>query len=111
MAGYVFLFFAAILQSVASNTGQGPAQGFIPDLVPDVKQRPFLGSQGGLRGAAAAHPGLFHRSPSDHRRQIWAGILLAIGILALAMALTMLVPERPIVEAPPLTGSLSGGWP
>ena len=96
---YWFLFGATVLSQIASNLAHGAEQGLIPDLVPEDRRGIFSGVKALMDLlpviiVALTIGGLIARG------QMWSGILVAIGILFLSMAITMLVREEPLREPP-----------
>jgi len=102
MTGFWILFAIGLLQPIASNMGQAAEQGIIPDLVPDEKRGRFSGVKALLEIPLPLILVAFTVGKLVSKGYIWAGILVAIGVLVIAMLLTMLVPEKPIKEAPPM---------
>ncbi len=102
MTGFWILFAIGLLQPIASNMGQAAEQGIIPDLVPDEKRGRFSGVKALLEIPLPLILVAFTVGKLVSKGYIWAGILVAIGVLVITMLLTMLVPEKPIKEAPPM---------
>ncbi len=102
MTGYWVLFTMAILLQVSSNTAHGAVQGLIPDLVPEDLRGRFSGIKAVLEVPIPMIIVAFSVGKLIAAGQMWAGILVAMGILTLAMLLAMLVREEPLKEAPPL---------
>jgi len=97
--GYWFLFGAVILSQIASNVAQGAEQGLIPDLVPEDRRGRFTG----VKSVMELLPVIivaFTVGPLVAAGQMWAGILVAIGILFLSMVFTMFVREEPLRASP-----------
>jgi MFS family permease len=99
--GFWFLFAAALLMQATSNIAQAAQQGLIPDLIP-VNQR---GRFSGVKTLFEVPLPLILVSFTIGRLisagNIWGGLLLASAVLVLSMLLTLLVPEKPLAEAPP----------
>lgn len=96
---YWFLFGAAVLSQIASNIAHGAEQGLIPDLVPENQRGRFSG----VKSVMELVPVIivaFTVGKLIAAGQMWAGILVAIGILFLSMAITMSVREEPLRESP-----------
>jgi len=96
---YWFLFGAAVLSQIASNIAHGAEQGLIPDLVPENQRGRFSG----VKSVMELVPVIivaFTVGKLIAAGQMWAGILVAIGILFLSMAITMFVREEPLRESP-----------
>jgi MFS family permease len=102
MSGFWILFAIGLLQPIASNMGQAAEQGIIPDLVPDEKRGRFSGVKALLEIPLPLILVAFTVGKLVSKGDIWAGILVAIGVLVITMLLTMIVPEKPIKEAPPM---------
>ena len=102
MTGYWFLFAMAILLQISSNTAHGAVQGLIPDLVPEDLRGRFSGIKAMFEVPVPVILVAFFVGPLIAKGNMWGGILVAMGILALAMLITMLVREEPLKEAPPL---------
>jgi MFS family permease len=102
MTGFWILFAIGLLQPIASNMGQAAEQGIIPDLVPDEKRGRFSGVKALLEIPLPLILVAFTVGKLVSKGYIWAGIMVAIGVLVITMLLTMLVPEKPIKEAPPM---------
>jgi MFS family permease len=96
---YWFLFGAAVLSQIASNTAHGAEQGLIPDLVPEDRRGIFSG----IKSVMDLLPVIIVALTIGRliaAGQMWGGILLEVGILFLAMAITMFVREEPLREPP-----------
>jgi len=102
MTGYWFLFAMAILLSAASNTAHGAVQGLIPDLVPEHQRGRFSGVKAVFEIPIPVILVAFTVGPLIAKGNMWGGILVAMGILTLAMLVTMLVREEPLRESLPL---------
>jgi MFS family permease len=96
---YWFLFGAVVLSQIASNIAHGAEQGLIPDLVPEARRGRFSG----VKSIMELLPVIivaFTVGKLLATGQMWAAILVAIGILFLSMAITMFVRETPLQEPP-----------
>ena len=96
---YWFLFGAVVLSQIASNIAHGAEQGLIPDLVPEDRRGRFSG----VKSVMELLPVIivaFTVGKLVATGQMWAAILVAIGILFLSMAITMFVREAPLRETP-----------
>jgi MFS family permease len=94
---YWFLFGAVVLSQIASNIAHGAEQGLIPDLVPEDRRGRFSG----VKSIMELLPVIivaFTVGKLVATGQMWAAILVAIGILFLSMAITMFVRESPLRE-------------
>jgi MFS family permease len=96
---YWFLFGAVVLSQIASNIAHGAEQGLIPDLVPEDRRGRFSG----VKSIMELLPVIivaFTVGRLVATGQMWAAILVAIGILFLSMVITMFVCEAPLREPP-----------
>lgn len=100
MRGYWFLLAMAILLQVSSNTAQSAQQGLIPDLVPDERRGRFSGVKALLEIPLPLLIVSFTIARLIGAGNMWAGILLTMGILIFVMLITMLVPEVPLEQSP-----------
>ena len=101
MLGFWVLFAIGLVQPMATNTAQAAEQGIIPDLVPDEKRGRFSGVKALLEiPIPLVIVGLFVGTLVG-KGYIWAGLLLAVGVLVITMLLTMLVPEKQLEVTPP----------
>jgi len=100
MIGFWVLFAIGILQPVASNMSQAAEQAIIPDLVPDEKRGLFSGVKALLEIPLPLILVAFTVGRLVSKGNMWAGLLLAVGVLLVSMLLTMLVPEKPLKETP-----------
>ncbi len=100
LAGFTFLFAMALLQSVASNTAHGAQQGLIPDLVPPEKRGRFSAVKAVLEVPVPLLLVSFTIARFIAAGNLWTALFLAIGVLLVAMLLTMLAPEQPLAQAP-----------
>jgi MFS family permease len=97
--GYWFLFGAVMLSQIASNVAHGAEQGLIPDLVPKDRRGRFSG----VKSVMELLPVIIVALTVGNliaEGQMWAGILVATGILFLSMTITMFVREEPLREPP-----------
>jgi MFS family permease len=96
---YWFLFGTVVLSQIASNIAHGAEQGLIPDLVPEDRRGRFSG----VKSIMELLPVIivaFTVGKLVATGQMWAAILVAIGILFLSMVITMFVREAPLREPP-----------
>jgi MFS family permease len=94
---YWFLFGAVVFSQIASNVAHAAEQGLIPDLVPEDRRGRFSG----VKSIMELLPVIIVALTIGKliaAGQMWAGILVAIGILFLSMAITMFVREEPLRE-------------
>ena len=96
---YQFLFGAVILSQIASNIAHAAEQGLIPDLVRDDQRGRFSGVKSVMELVPVIIVALTIGRMIE-RGRMWAGILVAIGILFLSMAITMFVREDPLRDPP-----------
>jgi MFS family permease len=101
MAGFWVLFAIGLVQPVASNMGQAAEQGIIPDLVPEEKRGSFSGVKALLEIPLPLILVAFTVGKLVSSGHMWAALLVAVGVLLIAMLLTMLVPEKQLKETPP----------
>ena len=101
MTGFWVLFAIGLLQPVASNMSQAAEQGIIPDLVDEEKRGRFSGVKALLEIPLPLILVAFTVGKLVSKGYLWAGLLVAVGVLVVAMLLTMFVPEKPVKEAPP----------
>ena len=101
MTGFWVLFAIGLLQPVASNMSQAAEQGIIPDLVDEEKRGRFSGVKALLEIPLPLILVAFTVGKLVSKGYLWAGLLVAVGVLVVAMLLTMLVPEKPMKETPP----------
>jgi MFS family permease len=102
MTGYWVLFAMAILLQISSNVAHGAVQGLIPDLVPEDRRGRFSGIKAVFEIPVPVILVAFAVGPLIAKGNMWGGLLVAMGILALTMLITMLVREEPLRESPPL---------
>ncbi len=100
MLGFWVLFAIGLVQPVASNMSQAAEQAIIPDLVPDEKRGLFSGVKALLEIPLPLILVAFTVGRLVSKGNMWAGLLLAVGVLLVTMLLTMLIPEKPLKEAP-----------
>ncbi len=100
MTGYWVLFAIGLVQPVFSNMSQAAEQGIIPDLVPDEKRGRFSGIKALFEIPLPLILVAFTVGRLVAKGYLWAGILVAVGVLVLVMLLTMFVREKPLQEKP-----------
>ncbi len=100
ISGYWFLFAMIVLLAVSSNTAQAAQQGIIPDLVPEKKRGLYSGVKAILEIPLPLILVSFTIAKMISSGHMWLGILTAMGILTVAMLLTMFIPEQPISTPP-----------
>ncbi len=101
MDGFWILFAIAIFQQISSNMAHGAEQGILPDLVPEGLRGRFSGVKTMLELPIPLILVSFTIGRLIGKGNLWAGLLIAMGVLAVSMLLTMLVPEKPLKETPP----------
>lgn len=101
MTGYWFLLVMAILLQASSNAAHAAEQGLIPDLVPEAQRGQFSGIKAVLEIPLPVILTGFVVGPLIAKGNLWGGLLVAMGVLTAAMLITLLVPEKPLREAPP----------
>jgi MFS family permease len=101
MVGFWVLFAIGLVQPVASNMSQAAEQGIIPDLVPDEQRGRFSGVKALLEIPLPLILVAFTVGRMVSKGNMWAGLLLAVGVLLVTMLITMLVPEKPIIQTTP----------
>jgi MFS family permease len=101
MTGYWVLFALIIFMMVASNTAQGAQQGLIPDLVPENQRGRFSGVKAILEIPLPLIIISFTVGRVIGSGNMWGGILITMGILAVSMLLTLFVPEKRLGQTPP----------
>jgi len=102
MTGFWVLFAIGLVQPIASNMSQAAEQGIIPDLVPDEKRGRFSGVKALFEIPLPLIIVALTVGKMISNRNMWGGLLVAVGVLLLVMLLTMLVPEKPITQVPPI---------
>ncbi|NLE99384.1 MAG: MFS transporter [Anaerolineales bacterium] len=96
---YLFLFAAAVASQIVSNVAHAGQQGLIPDLVPEDRRGRFSGVKAIMELLPVILVGLTI-GPMISKGNMWGGLILAVAILFVSMALTMLVREEPLSRAP-----------
>ena len=93
-AAYAVLMLGLVLLQASSNTAQGAQQGLIPDLVPENQR----GTSSGVKSLFELLPGFLavFIGPIIDSGRIW----LAVGIIAGALSLTMLLTIIFVREEP-----------
>jgi MFS family permease len=99
--GYWILFSIIILMMVAANTAHGAAQGLIPDLVPENRRGLYSGIKALLEVPLPVIVVSLVIGGLVTDGEILAALLVAIGMIVLAMIITLFAPERPLQETPP----------
>ena len=100
MSGFWILFAIGLVQPVFSNMSQAAEQGIIPDLVPDERRGLFSGVKALFEIPLPLILVAFTVGRLVAKGNIWAGLLIAVGVLLIAMLVTMLVPEKALKESP-----------
>jgi MFS family permease len=100
MTGYWALFVFYILSMVASNTAHSATQGLIPDLVSEEKRGLFSGVKALLELPLPLIFVSFVIGKLVSAGNLWGALLALMSVLVICMLVTLLVPERPLGEAP-----------
>lgn len=98
--GFWFLLSMAILLQLSANTAQSAQQGLIPDLVPEAKRGRFSGVKALLEIPLPLLLVSFTIARLISGGRMWAGLIVAMAVLAISMLITMFVRERPFRVAP-----------
>lgn len=101
MTGYWLLFIFAIFLQITSNAAQSAENGLIPDVVPEDHRGRFSGIKAVFEVPIPVILVSFTIGKLISLGHMWAGLLVALGILTFVMLLTMLVREEPLKETPP----------
>ena len=101
LAGYWLLFGLYVVFQFVFNAGQGAAQGFLPDLVPQNFMGRFSAVKSLLEVPLPVIFSSFVIAPLIAGGSFWGGMLAACGVLLVTMLLTLLVREEPLRVAPP----------
>ncbi|HSQ26987.1 MAG TPA: MFS transporter [Anaerolineales bacterium] len=102
MTGYWTLFLLLLLMMVAANTAHGAVQGLIPDLVPEEQRGRYSGVKALLEVPIPLIIVSFTIGRLIANGQMWAALFVCMGILLATMLITMLAPEKPLLEKPPV---------
>jgi MFS family permease len=100
VTGYWVLFGAYILSMLSSNTGHAAVQGLIPDLVPEEKHGRFAGFKAFFELPAPLIFVSFIITKMVEHGNLWGALIVLSVVVFISMAITMLVPEKPIKEPP-----------
>jgi len=101
-SSYALVFIFYCLLQVATNTAQGPYQGFIPDLVPVARRgraagvKSLLELLGGISLARLAAYFMDRYSPGDQTYWLW----LTLGALGIVLLVTTTVTLITVREKP-----------
>lgn len=101
MTGYWALFILLIFLMITSNTAHGAVQGLIPDLVPESKRGIYSGVKSILEVPVPVLLVSFTVGKLIAAGNMWAGLIVAMAVLALTMLVTMFAPEKPLTGPPP----------
>lgn len=101
MTGFWILFTISIVMQLGSNTAQAAEQGIIPDLVPEEKRGLFSGVKALFEIPLPLILVAFTVGKLVSQGNMWGGLMVALSVITIAMLLTMLVPEKKLVETPP----------
>ena len=102
MTGFWVLLTIGLVQPVFSNMSQAAEQGVIPDLVPDEKRGLFSGVKALFEIPLPLIIVALTVGRLVSKGNMWAGLLIAVGVLVVVMLVTMLIPEKPITQVPPI---------
>jgi len=102
MTGFWVLLAIGLVQPVFSNMSQAAEQGVIPDLVPDEKRGLFSGVKALFEIPLPLIIVALTVGRLVSKGNMWAGLLIAVGVLVVVMLVTMLIPEKPITQVPPI---------
>ena len=97
--GYWILFTGVVFSQVASNIAHGATQGLIPDLVTEDRRGRFSGVKAVMELLPLILIALTI-GPLIAKGQMWTGIAVQIGMLLLAMVVTLFVREQRLAEKP-----------
>lgn len=100
--GYWILFSIILLMMVAANTAHGAAQGLIPDLVPENRHGVYSGIKALLEVPLPVIVVSLVIGRMVANGELFDALLVAIGLILLAMGITMFAPEKPSRNAQPL---------
>ncbi len=100
MNGYWLLLGVYVLLQISFNAGQGAAQGFLPDLVPQNLLGRFSAVKTLLEVPLPVILVSFAIAPMIVKDNFWGGILVACVTMTFTMLLTMLVREEPLRARP-----------
>lgn len=99
-AGYTALFIMVVLSMATTNFVHGPAQGFIPDLVPANKRGLYSGIKALLEVPVPLIFVSFVISKMIAAGNYWGAIIALVVVYFICVGLTMLVKEEPLREEP-----------
>ncbi len=102
MTGFWVLLAIGLVQPVASNMSQAAEQGIIPDLVPDDRRGRFSGVKALFEIPLPLILVALVVGKMVSKGNFWGGLLVAAGVLLIAMLITMLVPEKRVTQVPPI---------
>jgi MFS family permease len=100
MTGYWVLFASATLLSISSNTAYSAQQALIPDLVPHAQRGRFSAVKVVFELPVAIILVAFTIGKLIAAGKLNMSIIVACVVLLACMAITMLVREKPLTQAP-----------
>jgi MFS family permease len=100
LSGFGFLFIVAILLQISANIAQSAQQGLIPDLVPEAQRGRFSGFKAVLELPLPLILVSFTVARLISAGHTWTALFVVMGVLALTMLITLLVPETVLEVAP-----------
>ena len=100
MSGYWVLFLLYIFSMIFSNTAHAATQGLIPDLVPAAKRGFFSGVKALLELPLPLIYISFIVGRLISTGNLWGALLALMAVMVICMAVTMVVPEQPLLRAP-----------
>jgi MFS family permease len=101
MFGYWVLFGLYILSMLGANISHAATQGLIPDIVPDEKKGLASGIKTLMELPLPLVFASFVVAGMIEKGNLWGSIFALVTVMLTAMALTMLVKEKPLAETPP----------
>jgi MFS family permease len=98
--GYWILFGLVIFMMIFANSAHAAQQGLIPDLVPVERHGQFSGIKAIIEVPLPVIVVAFTIGRLVAAGNLWAGLVVLIGLLLFVMAITMFVPEQPQKHPP-----------
>lgn len=100
LTGFWVLFACYLLLQFCTNAAHGATQGFIPDLVPEAQRGRFSGIKALFEVPLPVILVSFTIARIISGGNLWLGLFVLMGFMAVSTALTMLVREEPLRETP-----------